>query len=104
MPQNLVDRLTDQLAAQKKAAGEWQTKCNALESVGQKLLAERDKETARLREDAERIDFLQKNMLALDTEYGEKKECVLVFSFPYSVSANLRRSLDAAIDAAKDKP
>lgn len=88
--------------ARQNLGGENRSPCERL----QEAIRDAESAEAALREaqkDAGRVDFLQANMLALDTEYGERKECVLVFTFPYSVSADLRRTIDAAIDAAGAK-
>lgn len=55
-------------------------------------------EIAALREDAERFEFLNERCLALDTEWGDRKETVLVFRWPTDarVGANLRAAIDSA--------
>ncbi len=56
------------------------------------------------RKDAERIEFLQKTMIAADFAYGEFAETVLVFKMPdIGISVNLRSTIDAAIAAAEGK-
>jgi hypothetical protein len=55
-------------------------------------------EIAALREDAVRFEFLNERCLALDTEWGDRKETVLVFRWPTDarVGANLRAAIDSA--------
>jgi hypothetical protein len=55
-------------------------------------------EIARLRADAERMDELQSRFLALDSDWGERKETVLIIRWDsnFRVSNSLRAAIDAA--------
>jgi hypothetical protein len=58
-------------------------------------------ENEQLRSDAKRYQHLKSRMIAVDFEWGELKEPVLVFRWDGEISADLDKTTDAAIERAK---